>query len=81
MGNNPIVRRMISPQQAQIVGDATEVDSRCRSVVRHHLPQLLEEVLDEAFPRAVHSVERFLGQCPPEFRVPFPEVVCQYYDR
>ncbi len=32
---------------AQIGGDATEVDPLSRSIVRHHLPQLLEEVLDE----------------------------------
>ena len=31
-------------------GDATDVDSLGRSVVRHHLPQLLEEVLDEDEP-------------------------------
>ncbi len=32
---------------AVIVGGAKDADSRSWSVVRHHLPQLLEEVLDE----------------------------------
>ncbi len=36
---------------AGIVGEATDVDSRSRSVARHHLPQFLEEVLDEDEPR------------------------------